>query len=750
MLRGWLATHDPAHAALRRAVRAAIIMPGLFAFGDKALAEPVVATFMAFGSFAMLLLVDFPGPVRDRLRDQAALVLACGVLICLGTLASRSTAAAAIVMALVAFAVLFSGSVSSVLAGASTALLLAFILPVSLPAGAAAIPDRLAGWGIAGGVSLFAIALLWPAPVRNPVRGGAVEACRALAARLRAEVAFANGEVAAEERNLLAVRAQEAVGQLQRAFFATPYRPSGLSTDARAVVRLVDELRWLNDVIVLASSEPRPVQANQEVCALKVAAAGVLERAAGAIEHPGDSDETLAEAITKLHDALEQLERATLGRLPAALADGSSAQRAANIVSALDPSFRSQELAFIAAQIGANARFAAAAARRGFRERLLGRQPQGLQGPLSSAGERAASFASGDSLFLRNSLRGAVALGVAVLVADIGSVEHAFWVALGAISVLRTNALSTGQSILRALAGTAIGFVIGGALVYAIGTNDDVLWVVLPIVVLMAGMAPAVIGFAAGQASFTLALLILFNLIAPAGWKIGLVRIEDVAIGGAVSLAIGLLFWPRGAGAALGRALASAYRSSAVYLAATVNYGLGCCDPTGPQTLPPRREALEAAAASRRLDDTFRGYLNERGSKPAPLAAITALVTGVTAVRLAGDAVLALWDGSSVPAGDRSAARGELAEASGRLTDWYSRFALSLVRAEEVPAALLVDEAADGRLVAAVARDLGEPDARAAATGVRVIWTGDHLDAARRLQELLVAPAREALGAIAG
>ena len=116
-------------------------------------------------------------------------------------------------------------------------------------------------------------------------------------------------------------------------------------------------------------------------------------------------------------------------------------------------------------------------------------------------------------------------------------------------------------------------------------------------------------------------------------------------------------------------------------------------------------------------------------------------------MRIAGDAVVALWDGSTVPAGDRSAARGELAQASGRLTDWYSRFALSLVRTEEVPDALPVDAAADVRLVAAMARDLCESDAHATATGVRVIWTGDHLDAARRLQELLVAPAREALGA---
>ncbi|HLY48387.1 MAG TPA: hypothetical protein VKR21_04260 [Solirubrobacteraceae bacterium] len=36
------------------------------------------------------------------------------------------------------------------------------------------------------------------------------------------------------------------------------------------------------------------------------------------------------------------------------------------------------------------------------------------------------------------------------------------------------------------------------------------------------------------------------------------------------------------------------------------------------------------------------------------------------------------------------------------------------------------------------------PD-RVAGTGVRVIWTGDHLDAVRRLQGTLVQPARAAL-----
>ena len=149
-------------------------------------------------------------------------------------------------------------------------------------------------------------------------------------------------------------------------------------------------------------------------------------------------------------------------------------------------------------------------------------------------------------------MRGAVALGLAVLVADLSSVQHGFWVVFGTLSVLRSNALSTGQSLVRALAGTAVGFLVGGVLVYLIGTDTHACsGSLLPFAILFAGLAPATISFAAGQAAFTLTLLILFNILAPAGWKIGFVRVEDVAIGGTVSLAVGLLFWPRGAAAAL-------------------------------------------------------------------------------------------------------------------------------------------------------------------------------------------------------
>ena len=129
----------------------------------------------------MLLLVDFGGPLAARLQAQAALAITGGLLVCLGTLASQRAWLAAVAMAVVAFAVIFAGVVSSVLAGATTALLLAFILPVSLAAPVSSVPARLAGWGLASAAALAAVALLWPAPARDPLRGAARAACRALA-----------------------------------------------------------------------------------------------------------------------------------------------------------------------------------------------------------------------------------------------------------------------------------------------------------------------------------------------------------------------------------------------------------------------------------------------------------------------------------------------------------------------------------------------------------------------------------------
>src|ERR1700752_5290220 len=297
----WLRQRDPRVAALRRASRTAIIMPAMFALGDKVIGDPQLATFAAFGSFAMLLLVDFGGTMAERLQAVAALAVTGGLFVCFATLSSQTAWLAAVAMAVLGFGVIFAGVISSVLAGATTALLLAFILPVSLAAPASAVPGRLAGWGIAGGVALVAIALLWPAPARDPLRGAAAAACRALAARLRAGIAYllsGMDEHFALDRDHAAEQADQAAQALRSTFLATPYRPTGLGTPARTTVRLVDELNWLNSIVIQPGLHRDGV--SRAALRVKEAAAAVLDRAADLLDSTGGSSDELDAALTEL------------------------------------------------------------------------------------------------------------------------------------------------------------------------------------------------------------------------------------------------------------------------------------------------------------------------------------------------------------------------------------------------------------------------------------------------------------------
>jgi len=105
-----LRVSDPDYIALRTAVRAAVVVPSAFAIGDVVLANPNAGLFAAFGSIGMLIFVDFSGPRLGRLAAYSALFLAGAVLISIGTLCSESPVLATVVMAVVSFVVLFSGS----------------------------------------------------------------------------------------------------------------------------------------------------------------------------------------------------------------------------------------------------------------------------------------------------------------------------------------------------------------------------------------------------------------------------------------------------------------------------------------------------------------------------------------------------------------------------------------------------------------------------------------------------------------
>ena len=171
---------------------------------------------------------------------------------------------------------------------------------------------------------------------------------------------------------------------------------------------------------------------------------------------------------------------------------------------------------------------------------------------------------------VRNALRTGLGLALAVAVTHLFPVEHGFWVVLGALSVLRSSALTTGTKTLRAVVGTGIGFVLGAALISVVGVDPAVLWILMPVVVFGSAFVPEIASFTAGQAAFTMMVLIFFNLIVPTGWSVGLIRVEDVVVGALVGVMVSLLLWPRGATASAEAAVESARNVFAKYLEAAV------------------------------------------------------------------------------------------------------------------------------------------------------------------------------------
>src|ERR1039457_736475 len=151
-------------AVAKRSLRAPVVIPGLFAFADKVLKNPNIATFASIGAFSVLLLADFGGPLRRRFIAYAGLAVVGAIFITVGTLASRVTWLAVVVAAVAAALVLFLGILSGYIAKGSTAFMLVLILPLTLPAHASAIGPRLEGWALASVVGTLAVFLVWRDP----------------------------------------------------------------------------------------------------------------------------------------------------------------------------------------------------------------------------------------------------------------------------------------------------------------------------------------------------------------------------------------------------------------------------------------------------------------------------------------------------------------------------------------------------------------------------------------------------------
>ena len=212
----------------------------------------------------------------------------------------------------------------------------------------------------------------------------------------------------------------------------------------------------------------------------------------------------------------------------------------------------------------ANAHATAAA---GFRAHRRADAP-GLLSAARHAVRRIRAHATPDSVQLRSAVQTGAALAVAYVAARTINVQHGFWVDLAALTVISSTARSTGRKMTSAIAGTLIGCAIAIGLIVAIGSDPADYAVITPLAIAISIWAREAIGFAAGQAGFTVAVLMLFSLLRPAGWQIGLFRFEDVAIGVAVAVAVSAVAWPGGARSALRADVAQLRIAAASYLKA--------------------------------------------------------------------------------------------------------------------------------------------------------------------------------------
>ena len=683
--------------ALKTAARAAIVMPSVFAFASTVIARPQTSIFAAFGCFATLVLVEFGGRPRERLLAHVGLAAVGALFVTLGTLCSRTSWLAALAMAAVGFVTLFSGAFSGYLAAGTAAAALLFILPVSIAAPNSAIGDRLLGWLLATTVSTAATLLLWPPRRRADLRHAAATAVRAVAELVAAPSPSA-GATSAEA-------ARRAVDELGRSSLGSQHRPAGPTTSTAGLAALPGELDWLLSFLVPTSELPYLDPASPEDGEVIASVVDVLGACASRLDGGDDKPDLAA-----LEEARAKAARALIHRLPHL----PSASETEDPLLEFEPSFRVRVVGGASLQLAEHA--------------LRATSFDSGSVSLSDTRRLVRQHASPRSTWFQNSARGAVALALAVYIAHRSGLQHGFWVVLGTLSVLRSNALGTGRSIAAALAGTAVGILVGALLVLAIGTHRPVLWAVLPVAVLLATYAPRAISFAAGQAAFTVVLFVLFNLIQPVGWRVGIVRVEDVAIGFAISLGVGLLFWPRGAATLLRRDLASAFVAGADYVAAAVHELVGRADGSE------RADAERAAdVALDRLDDTFRQFLTERTATAIDVESTAALVSSAARLRRSAESLAVLSEmsgGGAALASCGANLEGEL----NAMQAWYVSLGRALAELRTVPHAHLPDTDGRRRLLDCIRGAARSPDKPTLHAALLLLWAAEHLENLRRLE----------------
>ena len=584
---------DPEGDAARKALRAAIFVPLAAAASFAVAGDTQTPIFTILGCIALLIATDFPGNRSTRAVGYCGLAINGALLITIGTLAAPHPWVAVPLCFIVGIVISFLGLLGEVVSGGQRAALMIFILPVCIRP-VAPLGDRLFGWVIALLICVPAALFVFPPRYDSELRRQTTRVCAALADRIE-------GTCSAQE-------VSDAIDALRAGFFSSAGRPVTMTAGSRALVRVASDLQWLCDRVdsdtgALLGPTTAPATRVLRACAVVLSSD----------DQPGAHAE-LDDALAAHRTAAVSRYRDDVGDILTDPDDATAIQRSRVL---MNRRTINGSIGLIGRIISA----AAAADTRPLWARLLGRQlPEtGIADRVYT--KRAAigalgGYLSTGSITVFNSLRSGLALALAVVVTLVFPIQNGLWVVLGALSVLRSSALATGTTGLRAITGTVIGFSIGAVTIGLLGVDPIVMWVLLPIVTFGSTYVSRVGSFMAGQTMFTMMVFIIFNLIQPTGWQVGLIRLEDIALGAAVGLTASVLLWPRGAVAAVRRAVDAALQVSSRYLiAAVTRITRGASEQSEDTVMALSQDTL---AAVRTYGDAVRNYLSESAGTVDP------------------------------------------------------------------------------------------------------------------------------------
>ena len=135
-----------------------------------------------------------------------------------------------------------------------------------------------------------------------------------------------------------------------------------------------------------------------------------------------------------------------------------------------------------------------------------------------------------------------VCIGVAAVASEVLPLQRSYWVVLTVAIVVKPDNGSVFARALQRGIGTIVGAVLGAVILAAVPYGP---WLLFPMAVLAAGQPYGRLrNFGLGATFMTPLIVLLIDLLAPAGWRLPEERLVDTLLGCAIVLLVGYATWP--------------------------------------------------------------------------------------------------------------------------------------------------------------------------------------------------------------